>query len=957
MVEVAGSSYLQFMNWRMNDATTVPEALGFSSGTAYPLTSDTELHLALILGRANDPSALLAQDWAARQEQIATLTQNGTLWDLYGGVQSHYDEVQNGLSALGITVDDPSTGYVSSVESRTLWISVTPQEFFDLTGQQLYWVGGTASEPWAIYWEGELNLPDAWGGHVKDLWVDTFIIPDQSGSGTAVTLPQGPQSAGNSTSLDYEVVSYYASTIAELYNFPLPADSSLVTGILGLVEPEVGDRLAPTNPSTFQALLDNFRASAGLPTGATYYNVGQTGPWGQVIGRAPERSLDVGVAGAANANAVLGLYSGSGVNGQSNFTGYQGAIWDTVNNPAVLSSSWTDVMSTAPGSAFYRAYRELFVDAALRNITIFADASDGGSGGETGNGLTNVWQNNLSPYNVVVGGTSLSSYAAASTDATLADWVSAAQDLDRTVLAAMVAGGLKTLPGDGNTLAVFMETAWNQYVLSGTTLDPGYVTNETGTGGVDITQPVPSYQQAFGLTPQGAGPSSGIGRGIPDVAALAGGNMYYITPDEGMVDIGDGFFGTSAATPLWASLGLQINTILQDQGVPYDLGYMTDLLYEAAVIAPGAFNDVTVGNIISSFYYGGPISTPDGDGGTTTITPTGFGYSAGPGYDLVTGLGTPNGVLLARALSTIVHSQIWSDAPALASQSGSDLTSTQVQSVLIQPVLGTDGTWQASIGGQAYGGSGATTGEAWSRQFAQQVLQADFDPSLVTLFDGLSQMRPHEAVAGAGAGLSASIGGLGTLTPQASLSLPHGFVDFVSGSGTSAVELARPVAIAATAGGLDDQDAVVRVRQSGASDSLSLVFYRVDTLDGIIGGVRPGEAAYEGLVGGRAYSLSSGGTVLDGPGFGGYAQTLLQDVDHGDIIAMMLTNAHEGQSNTFYAFAAANEQVGGQGMTHLWNYGLNTWGWEDLYGGGDLDYNDLVVQLDFTSAAGAGLLV
>ncbi len=177
MVEVAGSSYLQFMNWRMNDATTVPEALGFSSGTAYPLTSDTELHLALILGRANDPSALLAQDWAARQEQIATLTQNGTLWDLYGGVQSHYDEVQNGLSALGITVDDPSTGYVSSVESRTLWISVTPQEFFDLTGQQLYWVGGTASEPWAIYWEGELNLPDAWGGHVKDLWVDTFIIP------------------------------------------------------------------------------------------------------------------------------------------------------------------------------------------------------------------------------------------------------------------------------------------------------------------------------------------------------------------------------------------------------------------------------------------------------------------------------------------------------------------------------------------------------------------------------------------------------------------------------------------------------------------------------------------------------------------------------------------------------------------------------------------------------------
>ena len=31
----------------------------------------------------------------------------------------------------------------------------------------------------------------------------------------------------------------------------------------------------------------------------------------------------------------------------------------------------------------------------------------------------------------------------------------------------------------------------------------------------------------------------------------------------------------------------------------------------------------------------------------------------------------------------------------------------------------------------------------------------------------------------------------------------------------------------------------------------------------------------------------------------------------------------------------------------------NTWGWEDTYGGGR-DYNDLIVQLDFTSAAGHG---
>lgn len=42
---------------------------------------------------------------------------------------------------------------------------------------------------------------------------------------------------------------------------------------------------------------------------------------------------------------------------------------------------------------------------------------------------------------------------------------------------------------------------------------------------------------------------------------------------------------------------------------------------------------------------------------------------------------------------------------------------------------------------------------------------------------------------------------------------------------------------------------------------------------------------------------------------------------------------------------------------HIWNYELNTWGWEDAYGGGDHDYNDLVVNLDFTSAFGHGWLV
>ena len=56
-------------------------------------------------------------------------------------------------------------------------------------------------------------------------------------------------------------------------------------------------------------------------------------------------------------------------------------------------------------------------------------------------------------------------------------------------------------------------------------------------------------------------------------------------------------------------------------------------------------------------------------------------------------------------------------------------------------------------------------------------------------------------------------------------------------------------------------------------------------------------------------------------------------------------------------FPHPREAVGGQSVGHLWNYGLNTRGWEGMYGGGDRDFNDLIVQFDFTSASGHGSLI
>ena len=98
----------------------------------------------------------------------------------------------------------------------------------------------------------------------------------------------------------------------------------------------------------------------------------------------------------------------------------------------------------------------------------------------------------------------------------------------------------------------------------------------------------------------------------------------YVNGTTALLTIGDG--GTSAASPLWASLTTQFNTIFHDQGLP-DLGYYNDLIYIAAAIAPGSFNDIQLGNNITSFYARGhtdffdPLLNLD-------VVPTGHGYSA-----------------------------------------------------------------------------------------------------------------------------------------------------------------------------------------------------------------------------------------------------------------------------------------------------------------------------------------
>lgn len=126
-------------------------------------------------------------------------------------------------------------------------------------------------------------------------------------------------------------------------------------------------------------------------------------------------------------------------------------------------------------------------------------------------------------------------------------------------------------------------------------------------GGVSEIFPKPAFQAEAGVPPS-KNPSRFVGRGVPDVAGNA-------DPHTGYVVYGDGtpgtLAGTSAVAPLWAALISLINQINGKR-----LGYITPLLY-----APNArealFHNVTEGN--------------------------NGAYSAGPGWDPCTGLGSPKG--------------------------------------------------------------------------------------------------------------------------------------------------------------------------------------------------------------------------------------------------------------------------------------------------------------------------
>ncbi len=148
-------------------------------------------------------------------------------------------------------------------------------------------------------------------------------------------------------------------------------------------------------------------------------------------------------------------------------------------------------------------------------------------------------------------------------------------------------------------------------------------TNNNGASGGGISQlfGMPPYQDSLSL-PVPAGDHAG--RGVPDVAANADPDTGYAVMFQGSMTV---VGGTSAASPLWAALWARLNQarVQAHQG---PIGSSHGDVYHLGPTS--AFHDITVGNNS----YNGVA-----------------GYSCTPGWDAVTGWGSPVGSRLVGELS------------------------------------------------------------------------------------------------------------------------------------------------------------------------------------------------------------------------------------------------------------------------------------------------------------------
>ncbi len=209
---------------------------------------------------------------------------------------------------------------------------------------------------------------------------------------------------------------------------------------------------------------------------------------------------------------------------------------------------------------------------------------------------------------------------------------------------------------NGSALGYIPETAWNDTTAVGQLASSG--------GGRSIYFPKPAWQVAPGVPNDDA-------RDVPDVSLNASANHdgYLICTAGGCVD---GYRsttgrltvagGTSAGAPSFAGIVAILN-----QQTNSRQGNINPVLYRLASLVPAVFHDISSGDNQVACQTG----TPDCPSGGT------IGYSAAPGYDMATGLGSVDVLNLMTS---------WAAATASLNGSSSGSQVTALATTVPQPI-------------------------------------------------------------------------------------------------------------------------------------------------------------------------------------------------------------------------------------------------------------------------------
>jgi len=378
-----------------------------------------------------------------------------------------------------------------------------------------------------------------------------------------------------------------AGDLAQAYSF-----SSLYTGDTGQGV-HVGvyelESFSPSDIATFAACYGVSNVPTVVPVDG--------GPEGGPAAGSGEAALDIEMVIGMAPGATVDVYEGP-ENGSGPYDVYDRLVDDDADR--VISTSWGQCEPQS-GAAEILAENALFERAAAQGQTVTAAAGDEGSTDCFGQGSDDLSLEVDDP----------------------------ASQPDVTAAGGTVLGSLGPPPS---------ESVWNSG-LSG-----------AGGGGISSFWTMPSWQRGPGVQnpytkprdaftgaapcPSSSGPGTLSCREVPDVSSDADpatGYAVYCSCGfpQGWQPIG----GTSMASPLWAALAA-----LADEGQPQPVGLMGPALYQAQCSAPATFNDVTTGDNEAAAPSDPPFSPGPPD------------YPATAGYDLASGLGTPNAPAVVAAL-------------------------------------------------------------------------------------------------------------------------------------------------------------------------------------------------------------------------------------------------------------------------------------------------------------------